>query len=638
MALFGSSSKSKTPSLQKVRPTVVRTQNVAKEIQNIARSYEIKPETLDFNILEVQTYTRMNDGSKETEWEDITRDELTQLDDATALLNEHFQIKQIYEVEIFSKNVEADIYKDFKIAVGANATKCKVYLSITAGSKLSYNPGLESDLHTLINKKKIRAGILIYIFDDMLHGVVSKIAAHVRVEEKVVYQKSETVLIAEAYEPTATINDALILHYEKKEDVDELTKVDYASRGFIQSVQAGEVLIEYIKPKKGKAGRNCRGEFMAPTEPIVKNEPKFQIDDTIKKIENDVHIEYIAKENGYIVFEKNTYLIKTDVDVGEISFKTTGSIAAGVDSEVSINVKEADLIKDAVGTGMKVEVTEIEIDGNVGSNASVVARKASIGGQTHKSAVVKADELDINVHKGKAVGKKVKITRLEHGEVQAEKAKVSQAVGGIINAFEIEIGVCASYVKATASRRIEIKKLQGSENIFTIDPLLKKDAKEGLDENQENIDELKADLKEKKRKIEEYTLKVKEGLPAFKDIKKRLVHYKKQGVKLPPSFVKRYKQFQEMQDYLIELKRQFEAKKDQLKLLSTRTASFQDDILDARIINHDRWVGFNELRFKLVDPPVELSFKPEEGSSDKVFGLVEVGEGEYEIQALKEND
>ena len=634
MALFGSSKKKKS-SLKKVRPTVIRTQNVAKELQSIAKSYEISIDTLDFNILEIQTYSRMNDGTKETEWEELTPEDLSQVEEI-ALLNKSFQLKQMYEVEIFSKNTEHDPYSKFKLAVGANATKCKVYLSIASGSEVSYSPSFETDLSVLIKKRKIRTGIFVDMFDDMMDSVLSKITAHVRVEEHAVYQKSETILIAESFEPTATINDALILHYEKKEDIDENKKIDYASRGFIQNVKENELLIEYIKPKKGKPGRNCRGEYMDPAEPIVAHEPTFNVDSTIKVVETDDSIQYLAKENGYIAFEENTYLIKTDVDVGEISFKTTGSIATGVDSDVSISVKEADAIKDAVGTGMSVEVTEIDIDGNVGSNATVVAKKATIGGQTHKTAKIRADKLNINVHKGKAFGKHIHITRLEHGEVNGDIVDVSQALGGTIHGKEVDIGVCASYVKVTASRRIEIKKLQGSENIFTIDPLLKKDAQAGLDENNDNIAELKTRVRDLKKEIVEYSAKIKEGTPAFKDIKKRLMHYKKNGVKMPASFVNKYKQFQAMQEHLKVIKEEFSMKADQIKLLTTRTASFQDDIFDARVINRGAWLGFNEIRFKLVDPPMELSYKPEEGSNDKVFGLVEVDEGQFEIQPVKE--
>lgn len=634
MALFGSSTKDK-PALKKVRPIVVRTQNVAKELLSLAKSYDIRGDSLDFNILEVQTYTRVNDGTKETEWNEISYDELYDIDKDTAILNPNFQIKQMYEVEIFSKKDE-DPYKNFKLAVGANATKCKVYLSIGAGSKVEYSDRFEKTLALLIQKRKIRAGVLVNIFDDIQADVVSKITAHVRVEEKAEYVQGETILIAESYEPTATINDALVLHFEKKDDVDDKTKVDYASRNYIQNVKEGELLIEYIKAKEGKAGRNCRGEFMSPAEPVIANEPTFSIAETIEMVETDESIKYLAKENGYVSFEDNTYIVKTDMDIDEISFKTTGSISTGLDSDVSLSVTETDAVKDAIGTGMKVEVTEIDIEGNVGSNAEVVAIKAHIGGQTHKTATIRADKLDINVHKGKAYGKKINITRLEHGEIDGDVVKVTQALGGQIRAKDIDIEICASYVKATASRRIEIQKLQGSENIFTIDPLLKKDAKEGLDKNQDNITELQNSTRDIKKEIEKYTKLIKDGTASFLDVKKRLLHYKKSGVKMPESFVKKYKQFQKMQAHLKEITGEVAVKEDQLSLLTTRTVSFQDNIFDARIINRGRWMGHNELKFKLVDPPIEVVYKPQEGSDDKVFGLVEVDDGVFEIQPVKE--
>lgn len=635
MALFGSSEKKS--SSKTVRPTVVRTQNVAKELMAIAKSYEVRVDTLDFNILDISTYTRMNDGTKETEWELVEEESLYELDDESALLNPFFQIKQTYEIEIFSLSKETrKPCPNLKVAVGANASKCKVYFSISEGSVIEYNASLEEDLKNLINKRKIRAGILIDIFDEMVKDVISKITAQARVDTKIEYPKVKTILIAEGFEPTTTTNDAVILHYEDNTEVDENKKMDYSSRGFIQSVKKDELLIEYIKPRIGVPGRNCRGEFMAPSEPIVENEVTFNIDDTIKIVETDESIEYRSNENGYIAFDNNTYVIKTDMDVGEISFRTTGNINSGVDSDVSLSVKESDAEKDAIGTGMSVEVSEIDIKGNVGSNAHVVALRATVAGQTHKTATIKADKLDINIHKGKAYGKHIKITRLEHGEVDGDVVEVTQALGGKIRAKEVNIEICASHVKVTSSKRIEIHKFQGSENTFTIDPLLKNEMQKELSNNQDTIKELKDEVRDLKKEIEKRTKIIKDGTPAFLEIKKRLVHYKKSGVKLPSSFVKKYKQFTQIQEHLKDIKEEYSVKSDHLNLQTTRTASFQDNILDARVINRDRWIGYNEIKFKLVDPPIELTHRPAEGSKDMIFGLVDVGDGEFEIQAVKE--
>ena len=635
MALFGSSKKTTNKTVKKVRPTVVRTKNVAKELMSIAKSHGVSVSSLDFNILDVQTYSRHTEGSKEVEWKEVATEELLGLEDMGVILDKNFQIRQMYEVEIFTR-MENDPYKTFLLAVGANATKCKVYLSIKEGSKVSYNSRFEQELMILVNKAKIRANILINIFDSMQTAVVSKISAHVRVQENVFYDKNATFLIAESYEPTPTIDDALILHYDKKENIDETQRVDYANRGFIQSVHKDELLIEYIKPKKGKAGRNCRGEYIEPTEPVVKNFPTFSVDETIKVIENDSNIEYRAVENGYIALENGTYTIKSEVDIAQISFKTTGSISTGLDSDVSIVVKESDAIKDAVGSGMSVEVSEIEIEGNVGSNATVNALKATIGGLTHKTATITAENLNINVHKGKAFGKNIHITRLEHGEVDGNIVDITQAIGGHIKAKEITIELCASNVKATASKFIEIKRLQGSENIFTIDPVIKEEIKEGLDSNQKEIDKLTSDIKEIKKEIKKYATILEENLIAYNDIKKRLAHYKKSGVKMPSSFVKQYKQFKKIQEHLVTIKDECETKEQNLNILLSKTSCFQDNIFDARVINRDKWVGYNEIIFKLIDPPLELVYKPKEGSRDKIFAIVKDDDDEYEIKAVKE--
>ena len=222
MALFGSSKTKSSGLSKKVRPTVIRTQNVAKELFKLAKSYEMEADMLDFNLLDVQTYTRIINKNGEGEWEEVPNDSLYELDDDSSLLNPLFQIKQTYEIEMFSKNLSDDnILRDMKLAVGVNATKCKVYLSIGADSYVKYNSRLEYELLTEINKRKVKAGILINIFDEMVSDVASKITAHTRVAGESRYEKAETHLIAQGYEPTATTNDQLILWYEHKKEIDE---------------------------------------------------------------------------------------------------------------------------------------------------------------------------------------------------------------------------------------------------------------------------------------------------------------------------------------------------------------------------------------------------------------------------------
>lgn len=636
MALF-SSAKKNSSIVKKVRPTVVKTENVAKEIASIAKEYDVKQESLDFNILDVRTFTHFMQNGSEGEWEEVENDRLHEIDETT-LLDPNFQIKQVYEIEVFSRLRNKDPLEEFKIAIGANATKCKVYMQIKEGSVLRYFSALREELKIYINKHKVRAGILIYIFDEMLDDVISKLSAKTQVEEILLFEKPETILIAESIEPTQTVNGTLILHYEQhRKEEDENERVDYSDRGFIQSVYKDELLIEYIKPRSGQPGRDCRGRYIAPKEPKENNDLDFKIDEnTIYIVEDEHSIKYYAKENGYIAFEDNTYTIKSEADVNQVSFKTTGSITVGTDSDVNLIVTEADAIKDAIGMGMKVEVTELDVEGNVGSDAQVKAIKATIGGQTHKSSLIEAEEIDINVHKGTARGRNVRVTRLEHGIIEAQKVHIAQAVGGKIYAEEVVIEICGSYVRIKASHKIEIKKMRGSENIFIIDPLQQKKTKEGYEKNKEQIEKIEAEILKYKKAIATYTRMVKKNYTVFSDIKKRLMHYKKNGIKLPEAYVKQYKVYQAQIDKLKELKEEHQRLEEKLHLLANQTDTLQYDILDARIINRDRWVGYNELRAKLLDPPMELVYKPQENEPFHVYGVVEVEDGEFELQPLKE--
>ncbi|MCK4975185.1 MAG: DUF342 domain-containing protein, partial [Sulfurimonas sp.] len=609
---FFSSSKKDTSAFKTIRPTVIKTQNVAKELFEIAKRNDVDVSTLDFDILEAETFTRVHKEKEEVDWEEMSDSEMHELDDATAILNKDFQIKQVYEVEIYSKD-ENDVFKNFHAAVGANATKCKVYLSIKAGSEIVTSPKFEEDLLKYINKSKVRAGILINIFDEMVSELVSRVSALAKVDGNISYDKNETVLIADAHEPSPTIDDEIILHFEKKKESTEDDKVDYSNRGFINSVLEKDLLIEYIKPKIGKAGRNCRGEYMEPAEPEVNNEPDFTVDEaTIETKDNQENIEYFAKESGYITLDGTTYIVKSEMDVDTIDFKSTGSISSGKDSEVTLSVKENDSQKDAIGDGMEVEVSEIDISGNIGPNAKVTARRATVEGQTHKSSEIRADDLTINVHRGLAVGDNITIARLEHGVVQGKKVNITQATGGDVRGKDVEIGICSSYVKVTASRLIEIQKLQGSENVFTIDPLMQEEKKNGLGANKDEIAELKTSVSEIQTEIEKYKKLIKDNTASYNDVKKRLMHYKKNGIKMPAAFVSKYKQFQKMQEHLDKITNENKVKSNKLQLLTTKTASFQDNVFDARIVNKDRWTAYNELIFRLVDPPLELSFIPAE--------------------------
>lgn len=617
-----------------IPPLIIRTDNIARELMQAAGNHNVSVHSLDFRIIEIQTLSLLSGETKSDsdEWAELSEADVAALSN-TLYLNPKFELKQMYEIEIFSIEQTGKL-DPIELSIAGNASLCKIFLTVKPGSEFVYYPAFEEDFFELIKKKKLRANLMIGIFDSMMHENLAQFIAKVKVNGVYRVEGQERFVIAQGLEPIPTVDDQLIMLYDKKQnDLDGAGRVDYADRGYVIGVVENDLLIEYIKPQKGTDGRNCRGEFIAAREPTVKNEPTFTTGENILRDENDAHIEFRAKVGGYVTFEGGMYDIKTEMDVTEISFRSTGSIETQLNADISINVKEKDPLKDAVGTGMEVTVNVIHVDGNVGPDAKVTAHKAVVEGQVHNSATVTADDLTINVHKGKAYGKEIHVTRLEHGSVDGDYVRIAQATGGTVHAKEIDVELLGSHTKLTASKRIEIQKLQGGENILTIDPLLN-ESREFLDDEQSLMIEAKKGIDEVGKELSGYEATMKGNAAAYDDIKRKLINYKNNDVKIPIAYAQKYKQFQEFKQKLDSLRKEYQDRLDHYAFISGRHRALQDEIFEARVINHDRWHNYNEIIFKLIEPRMDVTFIPSDNSEGGIFGLHVDEEGKFSIRVL----
>ena len=611
------------------KPFTVRTENVAKSLVATSKSLKVKASELDFVLLDIQTFVTNDDKKDEDDM--VQDDEVDALSDKVLLADPKVHIRQAYEIEIIPADKESRL-KDLDISIGANPSMSRVFATIKPGSYVEYYEGIVDELRQLINKRKLRANMFISIWDSELTNEIKKFVAKIRVQGSLEVKEKITLEVGRALDPVKTVDDKLIIHYQKHEDAGELARVDHSKRDFIQAVAANDLLIEYIKPRKGEIGRSCRGDIIEPTEPIVAHTPAFNVSEKIEVTEDENHIEYRAKESGYVVFENNTYDIKVEVEVTEISFKTTGSIEAGVDTDVSINVREKDAFKDAIGEGMEVEANEVNVDGNIGNNAKVKARKINIGGQTHQSSYLEGDDVNVNIHKGKIKGVNVQVSRLEQGIIEGERVEVLQASGGKIIAKEVIIDTLGSHVDIIASSKIEIKNFNGEENTFTISPIINDEQEQSLSGKEESILLQKRKIRSLKEEVMKNQKVLDDNASSIIDLKKRLAHYKKSGTKMPGAFVVKFKEFQNLQQRLESLKNELKQNEDMYELLTASTTSLQNDIFDARIINHDNYVGHNEIRFKLVEPEMELYHVPKGGPNENCFMLVEKEDDEGHVK------
>jgi len=453
---------------------VIDTTNVIKEVKNVALANHLNVTDLAFTLLRTTTYY----SDEKSENNEMNEDELKLLQDDSFLLNPNLKLTQHYRIEIYKIEDQEDDHTPLPdITLSGNKSLTKIIAMVAKSNDVRFTPKLEEKMIEDIQIKKIKAGILVGIRDQNMHKEVKKIVANIRVNG--IIDQNQTFVVCQGVDEVPCVNDDLIFHYKKKINAKSSDgKVDYSKRGFVLAVDKDECIIEYIKPQVGMPGRNCRGAFIPVKEPRKANDAPVLITPNLTKKESETSIKYIANRGGYVNFDKGTYDIQDQMEINEISFKSTGSIDASLGSNIKINIKEKDILKDAIGAGMSVETTEVHVEGNIGSGAKIKAKIAEIGGQTHQSSYIEADKIIIAVHRGEANGIDVDIDRLEGGKVVGDTVHVKHMIGGEIIAKIVKIDNLMSNAKITASEILEVTELKGTNNKFIIDPSVTKEFNE----------------------------------------------------------------------------------------------------------------------------------------------------------------
>ena len=611
---------------------IIDTVNVMKELKNIAAANHLQAAELAFKLIKTTTFSADEKGENH----EMSEEEMNLFLDDNFLLNPNMKIKQHYRVEIYRIEDEDAIHFHVPdITLSGNKNLTKIIATVSKSHEVKYTSKLEQIMLDDIQIKKIKAGVLVGIRDQNMYKEVKRIVAAIRVNG--ILDQNQSFVVCQGVDEVPSINDDLIFHYKKKMNSKSMDgKVDYAKRGFVSAVDKDECIIEYIKPQLGTAGRNCRGAFIPIKEPRKTNETPIGITPNITKKENETSIKYIANIGGYVSFEKGNYDIQEQMEINEISFRSTGSIEANMSSNIKINIKEKDILKDAIGAGMSVETSELNVQGNIGSGARIKAKVVDIGGQTHQSSYIESDKITIAVHRGEANGKDIEIDRLEGGKVIGDTVHVKQMIGGEIIAKIIKIDSLMSNAKITASEIIEIQELKGANNKFIIDPSVTKEFNEQIVTINKKIEKLEEELKAFPRQLSAKKDMIEKNKPMAEMVKDKIIELKKSGVEPPITLFAKIKDFQEKVVEYNALLQTFKDKKEELHELKNELTQVQTKVFSAKIINHSVWKEFNEVRFKLIFPPEDITYNPKEKEIVREITLKDLGNGEYRVMRSME--
>ena len=609
---------------KKFTPQLIKTDNVQETLSKISQNYNIPLSNLDFDLINFETYVKLNSETDFVIMDDETK---KLIKEKNLLLNEDFEIKQSYEIKVKKFNFRDDFELIGKVE--ADRLLSRVDYVVSPSSLLIYSDLLEKILINELYKKKLKSRMLIHFtpFEEDFLKDIQELVTKIRVLGAI--NEDFYISLCKALPPINPTPLKVIEHYKKYEKEDSLIKE------LIYPITKGDLIIEIIKPKQGKNGRNCRGEFIKVKKLKDMEIPLFKHKDDVLKIEDDNTIRYRANKNGYVYIEGDFISIKDELEVRQISLKT-GNVRGAENSDVRLEVNESNALKEAIKDGMVVETTDLYVKGNVGNNAKIKAKKLKIDGQTHRYSKIAAIEAEINVHKGLLKGKKVLIHRLEGGKIEADTVHILQAISGQVVAREIKVDLMGSHITLISSDLIEIQNLKGSDNKFIIDESKVAHKSEYVIHQEEKIKKLEIEFRKYKDKFQSNKALILKNKSSIKELKVQINLHKKENIPINPLWIKKVKQYNDFVKKTKEIENRLKMIKDDIKIIKEELDRLQNGVFTAKIKSFSGFPEFNRIEFKLIEPPLTITYDTKK--SDKnvtTFVLRDLGET-YKIVGIKE--
>lgn len=397
----------------------------------------------------------------------------------------------------------------------------------------------------------------------------------------------------------------------------------------LYAVSEGDHIGFYLKDAIPTSGRNLEGEFIDMKNlhaNTPKNDNKKPSNDSkefetgtfrykappeagngIKKIEEGVVVKYEAEGHGIVEFAESGLRLIDIATFQQIS--RTNSILGGVEKMAEIDVTCPDQSKDAVQNGAVIEAEVVNIKGTVGEKVVIRAKKLTINGQTHPSAILYAEEASINIHKGILHAHDVDIDKLEGGKVYGKEINVLDAQSAKIIGNRIVISKLHSNTDINFCEKLHLKAINGNENRISFDIFADYEHKEKLGAIIELDSLLGDDINARIAFCKALADKLHNLKPIIENLKPVIDRSKKEGFELDPETKKT------LGLYVLLLKQVKEHKDLATALQQIRTQNkhngeeIEKILFEARITTESSWKDNNQIILSRRFPP----------STEKIF-------------------
>lgn len=573
------------------------------EIKKYAQEHDKDPNSLDYEIISYTTDIVLDKGQNKhyvgAKVSEFLNDEL---------FLQNFKITQNYEINIIDKNPSL---VNFKIAANASLTKIVANFKVFCFDYDLLDDVALKHITNSINKKFVNSGLYLGIRQKNIDEVLLQMIKDFK-DEKI---EEKNIVLATGIDAIDAKDPELKLYYKEKKgnieninNINNADNIDYSKRGFISAVNGGELIIEFIKSTEAKNGKNLKCEIIKAKRSSLKNAPDFKVSANISQMETQNSIKYYANTDGYIYFSNNTYDVKDIIDIKKIHFKTTGSIEAGINKNVTVNVFEADYLKDAIGPNLSIEASTVNVKGCIAQHSTINAQDVTIGAQTHSKSKIYAQKINIHSHRGYCKGNEIFIERLENGIVEGKIVKINQCLGGKVIANKVYVQTLTSNTMFEISDLAVITNCIGENNKFLITANSSPAIAKSLNSNAQKLKEVNDILKNLPKLIQSKLAIINSNKESVIKIRQRIAQMKESNTPIPAAFFNKLKEFQNVSKEYNELLAQFNDANEKKKYILDEFAILQDKVYDARVINLNTWANLNEIKFKLTQPKIELSY------------------------------
>ncbi len=434
--------------------------NIKDILRKFALDYKISELLLDYSLVSYSTYYIDDNTSKRSV---IDNTKINSYVDTT------YSIKQEYSISIFKR--QSSFYPIIiQLHTNENETTLQAYVYTQR------IPQDKSNLENLIQNTILNIcayrGIIIGLGWNNIRQSIIDIALKLRENDN--HPEYYVIDISSLKEPQInSIAVKLILSKSGKKSI--LSHDSQLQNGGFFRVENGEVLLDYTKPAYKLPWRNIYGNIYG----IGKAYPiGIFAGGGIDVSEVDNKIIYTANKGGYVSIVRNTMLISDTVMLDNINQKNIQNIKEqDIDTLI---VKNDNLTKDVIVSGLTLEVDNLNITGNVGAS-NIIAKDLFINGQVHMKSNIKSIKSSILYLKGNLESRSAQIRYCENGIIKSDDLLINFLNGSKVYCSRGKISQIKSNNSIYVQESLLIGSITGKNNEFTLYPCLYGEEKAELD-------------------------------------------------------------------------------------------------------------------------------------------------------------